>query len=609
MTLFDTSTGAYSPWLALLLGALTWASWLGVGTAALSLGRVRVAPAWAPLVAVVTGALAVGWVVQVLAFSGLCSRDALFGVFVIALALGGWFLAGTWRRPGGLAELADASTFYYALPALVCAVAALVVAMAPTDQGEALAGHIFATQRLVQDGTWRLYLHPLAASAPIAMMSVFMAAPLHGLGHAEAAAVAELGVWFTFLFGFARAFIGEGDGSVAWRRWSWLGLAALGCSPAAVEGYAVGGGVAVGDAALAALACYLARPPRDDGQRAQAVTVGVLAAAAASASLAHAPLALLALGIGARRSGQAGGMWSGVLAVAPTMLVVVPGLIVTAWATGSPLGPWLGVTLGAEAWTAPELTRGLEFATDRSGHTAGLVAIFVGVFNNPLVWVGAIGFLVAGARGRAVIGALLVVQIGMFVAWLPLEPQLLCGLHYAAVLLLAVEAPPALQARFTSPTGVAWVAALLLLPWALMGVRQALPYAQVATGLENPEEWYGEHVRLHAAWTSLDGVLPADAGLLTVEPWLGTKIAPAYAPRPLFLDARDVPADFGGPIHLMVLGGYGLEVVEARVGEFGGGSWRLGELVLEVADAWRVLEDPRTQRMRVWRLERGGGSY
>ncbi len=207
-------------------------------------------------------------------------------------------------------------------------------------------------------------------------------------------------------------------------------------------------------------------------------------------------------------------------------------------------------------------------------------------------------------RGRATVVALLAFQGAMVALWLPVEPRSLCGLHYAAALLFALDAPQRLHDALVREKVTGWIALLLLGPWTVLGAAHASDYAGVATGQEEPSGWYSAHVPLHDAWTGLDSALPEDAALLLWEPWIARKLGAAYAPRPLYLHADDVPADLQRPLYFIWLGTHLEAAIRFHVKTLPGRRRTLGEQVWSTEDAlWRTHRETQQGRMRVWKLE------
>jgi hypothetical protein len=159
---------------------------------------------------------------------------------------------------------------------------------------------------------------------------------------------------------------------------------------------------------------------------------------------------------------------------------------------------------------------------------------------SPLVWIGVIGALIAtslDATTRALAIGLLALQCALIYWLLPYDPRFLGGLPLGLAIVFAVSAREGILASFASRPAVRWSALALVLPWLAVQVYYAASFFPVALGLEPKEAFYERLVAFHADYRRLDAILPRDGVLLCVD----VRLSAVYAPRPIFMDPRDLP--------------------------------------------------------------------
>jgi hypothetical protein len=588
----------YSPLAVLAVGLATFFGFWGLGTALLRAIRLNVPPPWNDVTAVLLGILAESLAVQIVGMFAVATHGVLVSLWWLLLAI--TVAAAVFRRP-------RIRSFVFAgwknaafLPAAIIGIALIVnllVAMAPSSKIDELYYHMLVPSRIVTDGALHFYRLPWEAAIWPQMIFQIAAAPVHALGYPDAMnvvswALAAMLAWFVWQILHV-----AGLQSSPWIL-LWAASTCVGLYP--VVWHVTGGAHAMGDLAMAAAVTAIFGRRRllaDLSAPAHAALVSILLGTAASSKISLLPLCGLLLAFTAWRSSRSVSPAefgkSAFALAAPWLIFLCPIAVWCAWQSGSPFGPVLAGSFAPSIYPAdfPQQT----FQAVRSSVPLEQFVERTAIGYSPLIWLGAIG-AIAGTSlpmsSRAVLAGSLIVQCSLIYFLLPHDARFLGGLQYGLVIVFAIFALPRVTARLTSARAVTAASLLFLVPWLGAQIFYASQFIPVSLGLEK-DAFYQREVAFYSDYVKLDGILPNNAVLLVA----GFRPDAVYAPRPVFFNDADLPADRPAVLFASTIG----------AARFSAAGYRLGDVLYEndqaVLTTFRTPgRPPRIGQLRVIKL-------
>ena len=537
---------SYSPLAVIGTGLLTYAGALGVGRLALRLAGVSLSSTWSVVVGVLLGVQVLSLSVQLLGMTSVASPGVLIALAILVWLPGLPEIGRAVRaiRGGRRAPVMD-SSFARALLVIIAVTLTvnLVIAAAPSTKADEIYYHMLVPSRIVHDGALRFYLLPWEGAWLPHMAFQIASAPLHALGVPDAFNVVSWALSVTmvcFCYRIAR----EAGQSVSWAAF-WSAAIIVGLYGAVW--HVTGGAHVMGELAIAALLVVILRPeslgPRLD-ERSYAITVGILATAAAMSKLSTLPIAaiLFALGV-AQRGGSVRQLARRSATAALPVLVLGGPVFLWSWAqSGSPFGPYLSWWFPHSAYSALPV-RGLFTDVSNTG-LLGVRLTETVSGHSPLLLAGMLGVFLASAldaRRRLLAAALLLVQSAVIVGFLIWDPRYLAGLPVGLVMVFAV-APDARVLNWMRAPALKFASIVLLVPWLVLQLYYAQPFASVTLGVRSSEQFRERYVSYNADYRALDALLPRNAFLRADE-----RISAVYAPRPPVWTVLDAPP--GAPVY------------------------------------------------------------
>jgi len=589
------------PLLQLAIGVVWFVSCAGLGAGLMrELGLGLRAP-WFHVTSVLAGLLTPCMAVFAAAACGVASRAALVSLFAVVCAAG---LPLAWRLLRRLAPRRAAPPAGWArLPAaaaLLGLLMTLATAMAPSSKHDELHYHMLVAKRIVEDGELVAYRRPWQSSFAFGSLVQMGGAPLHAVGVPDAANVVSwcTGLTLAWLVWYLLSRRGAGD---TWP-WVWLPLVTVGFHFGVLA--PVAGPHMFGD--LAAVSCLLLLlddgPDAGDARReGEVLAIGILALCATVTKVVFLPFAIAAMvcalvQLRRSRDGARGTVALATRMAVAWLLIACPAIAWTWWRTGSPAGAvtarWIG-----DGYFTPGVLPLIDTTLAANRHGLARFAYLFAVGFTPLAVAGPVYlFMRSVDRGRRAIAAsVCAVQLVAVALFAPRLPRMLAALPVAGAVLTALHAGE----RFVERAGrwVAIGAAVVVTPWLAAQAWYASAFVAVALGVESREAFGRARVAAYEDYRELDRILPADATLY----WSAYRINAAYAPRPVYLHAKDIPA--GAAPYVVVTG-----ALEARATLPG---FRFVECVYENPDALLVAYRtpgvaPVRGRLRAFRTEREG---
>ena len=536
--------------IPLLGGVILVFAVLGIGNLAVWLLGLRTLPwHWRVAFAAVLGQASVNLLVQSLLLSGESSalRLRLLGWSAVAVGLLGYLLA--FGRDVGRSRWFEFRTnkFLKALLLLVWLVN-LIVVLAPSSKIDEVFYHMLVPKRIAADGGMNFYRLPIEAAIVPQVQYEISLSPAYALGAPEAGNVLSFSysvVMGLFILGFIQ------DVTLAL-------LGGLGCVVGLYQTvwHTTEGAAAIGEMALLVAVCGLLWPAtlrRFQGPVQYGFLVVTAASLAASTKISLLPLCTIVSLLAAWKVYREikGVLRAALLAgivLLPWALMHFPLMVWTYHESGSFWGPVMANRFGPSVFPAAMLQ-----ALDqmRKVNQPGLLPNmrYAAVELSPLVLVGIIFTVWTAVRGSCTAGLAITLLLfqGVPILWLlPYEFRFLGGLLYipliATVVLFSSSDGDSSQPTTLTPFGkrvVAlrnWIAITAAVPWLLVQMYYARPFAEVVAGVTTRREFRERFIALTRDYEILNKVLPADAVLYIAN----GRVSLFDAPRPVVLTPLDL---------------------------------------------------------------------
>lgn len=539
------STELYNPAIVLVLGLLTFAGVSGLGTTISGWLRLDLPTPWRQVTALLLGIQTVSLAVQGFAMAGHASRIAMMSMALCLLAAGAARISALARHAPG--EQPFRANFPFSVPLVIAACSTaigLLVAMAPSSKIDEVYYHMLLPGRILADGALVFYREPWEAAVLPQMAFQIFTTPLHAIGFPDAGNVVSWALGVALLW-FGWAIIREHHGSPAWAA-LWMATLCAGIYPLVF--HVTSGAHAMGALALAAatVAFAMRRELRAKvGAVRYAALLSMLAMCAGSTKITLLPLVtgMLMLACWPLLRAEDGRVRAHALLAlaAPWLLFFMP-IALWTWAhAGAPFGPMLSEVFPASVYE-PDWTRGL-LESRQEDYASALPDAFMltAVGYSPLLFFAMIGALACTTLPLGIrmgLTVLLAFQIAIILLLLIPDVRYLGGFHYGLVILLAAFVIPRNRIYRTSGGAIAFASAAFLLPWLGAQIYYAQQFFPVSLGLRPKEAFYLRFIAFYEDYKALDRILPADGVLL-----VGFRTSNIYAPRPVYLDAADLPAN------------------------------------------------------------------
>lgn len=557
---------AYNPLLSLVVGLLYLAGVTTVGYGATRAVRFGVPGAWQWMLSMVVGFQVVSLLLYMMAAAFLTTPMVLKFVAAALMATGALSIAlvavPQWRlrkKAWGGEPLETADRLWIVVLA-VLVLMAFIGALAPVSKADELRYHMLLADRILADGGFRFHLEPWPGSIIPHMAFQLAGLPLHAIAQPFAHATVAFYVAVSF-FVFAYVLLRELEVP---RALILMAMAACWAGLYPIVWWASPASHAFGDVCGALVFLLIGLrgrlvPTWRGATWYVALSIFALGMVLSKASLL--PLAALVLMSGAfslfldvtTRQTAIGAI---VLGALPWLVLYMPWLAITHAYSGSPWGPFLAGKFGPSVYDLKELEDRLN-ASRQINQVWTLKGFLMGdnLYVSFPCWLLSLPVFFTSllpGRDRAAVGALLLAQAVIVVLTLPPEVRFLGGMRFAIILLsllpLAAYATTlASSYRLALHVGVA----ALLLPWMGLTGYYARLFVPPVVGLTNARGFLMPLTYHLADYDGVDSLLPADARILTVETWNNSVLYP----RPVYLDARDVPATgrpylmFAGPMN------------------------------------------------------------
>jgi len=579
----------YAPFLVLATGVATFIGFWGTGASLMQAVRMRLPSPWDHVTATLLGIQALSIAVQIIGMAEMASRLILSKMWWALVAVGiAMFLFRVRKRLKTLTAPLLIRDGLLLLPIAIVGTAVVVnllIALAPSTKIDELYYHMLVPSRIVSDGALHFYLEPWEAAIWPQMVYQIAAAPAHAIGYPDAVSVVSWGLSATLLW-FSWRIIRDDTKSAAWSVF-WVGALCVGIYPAVW--HVTGGAHAMGDLAMTAAIvafCSRERLINTMSPAAYAAMLSVFLLSAASSKVSLLPVSIVLLLVSSwyllRSANISVGGQIALALAAPWIIFFLPIGLWTWVHSRSPFGPILAGALSFSIYPNGWVQKTFQFTRDVNQLPLITMIQHAVIGYSPLVWLGAIGTIVAtdlSRQTRVVLIGILALQ-GILIYWLlPYDVRFLGGIHYGLLVVFASLATPEIRWRLTSRLYITAACATLLIPWLAIQIYYAKQFFPVSLGLEKAT-FYERFVAFYADYVKLDRLLSRDTVLLVPD----FRLDAVYAPRPVFFDLADLPPDrpavlFASP-----------ETIRAAHGSVG--DYKLGDIIYENAQA--VLVSFRT---------------
>lgn len=564
----------YNPLYILAAGLSTLIGLWGLGTTILFYIRMHLPSPWSNAIAILLGIQTVGLAVQIVGMTGAASRYVLQSIWCSMVSIGILTLL-LQARPAFIRRLSR-SNWVALLPIAVLGAAIgtnFLVALAPSTKIDELYYHMLLPSRIVSDGALRFYREPWEGAIWPDMIYQISSAPLHAIGYPDAANVVSWGLDATLLW-FAWRTIRANKKPVVCTA-LWVGTLCVGMYPVVWD--VTGGANSMGDLAMAAAVVALCSQESKRNTVSPPIYAALLSfflMCAATSKISLLPLCgfiLCAAAWTVLRTASA--RWDRILfaLAAPWVVFYCPILLLTWVQSGSPFGPVLSDFFASSVYAHNWAKEVFRATRDANRPPLLTVIAYAAVDCSPLVWMGAIGAMLwtdLAASTRTKLFCFILLQGGLVFWLLPYDVRFMGGLHYGLMIAFACFSTPNIVNRMTSPRIMTTACVALLLPWFGIQFYYASQFFSVALGLEKLD-FFKRYVAFYDDYIKLDQILPKQTVLLVQD----YRIDAVYAPRPVFFDVQDLPAQ--QPVALLTSA-----EVSSSIAAMSGG-YSLGEVLYE----------------------------
>jgi hypothetical protein len=540
--------------------------------------RLRLPSPWDHVTAILLGIQALSIAVQIVGMAEMASRLVLGTMWWALVAVG---IAMVLFRDHKSLKMVKRPFLMSNAPNLlpiaivgIAAAANLLIALAPSTKIDELYYHMLVPSRIVSDGALHFYLEPWEGAIWPQMLYQISAAPAHAVGYPDAFNVVSWGLSTTLLW-FAWRMIRNNTKSVTWSMF-WVGTLCIGIYPAVW--HVTAGAHAMGDLAMTAVIiafCSRERLLNTMSPIVYAAMLSVFLSSAASSKVSLLPLSIILLLISSwhllRSANTSVGRQVTVALAAPWIIFFFPIGLWTWIHSGSPFGPILASTFTSSIYPSGWTQK--IFQTTRDANQVPLITMirYDAIGYSPLVWLGVVGAIAAtdlSRQTRVALTGIFALQC-MLIYWLlPYDVRFLGGVQFGLLVVFACFATPAIRNRLSSPLNIVVACATLVVPWLAIQIYYAKQFFPVSLGLEKAA-FYERYVAFYVDYVKLDQLLSKDTVLLVPD----FRLDGVYAPRPVYFNFADLPADkpavlFASP-----------ETIRAADGSFGG--YKLGDIIYE----------------------------